>query len=442
MSPEVRAASLFVLGLLGALPRGGVAQALTLPMAVDSALATHPALEGALARAAAAEQGVDAARAARLPSLALEASLNRFEEPMVTTPIHGFDPDRLPRFDETLVQGSLALRQTLLDWGDRSATILAARAEADALDASTQVVRSDLIARVADAYLRVRTARAIDEAAAARLESLEAEHDRVTRALTVGTAAEVEVLRASAALQDARAERTSTVGAARLAERDLARLMGMGEEAVASAELAEVEAPEAVVPSDILDGSPVVEEARLRSEGARSRLRAHRAGRLPRLDASAALLDYGTLSDEHVLEWRAGVSLSWPLFTGGARAASIRRAEAELLAAEHAVDAARLEIGARSDAARATIEAADARVEALETSVAQWTDLVRVETLALEAGAGVQRDLLDAEAGLFRARAGLVGARAEAVMARVRLAAALGLLDRTWIYDLVGGAAP
>jgi outer membrane protein, protease secretion system len=240
------------------------------------------------------------------------------------------------------------------------------------------------------------------------------------------------------ALQDARAERAATVAAVRLAERDLARLMGTGEGTVADAGLAEVSVPDLPAPS-APDANPSVAEARFRFERAQARMAAERADRFPRLDASAALLDYGTLDSEHVLEWRAGVSVAWPLFTGGVRSAAIRRAAAELAAAEQAVGAARLDADARADAARAAIEAADARAEALDASVTQWTDLVAAEALALEAGAGVQRDLLDAEAGLFRARAGLVGARAEAVLARLRLAGALGVLDTAWIAGLSGG---
>lgn len=414
------------------------AQTLTLSAAVDSALATHPALAGAAARVVAAEEGVAAARAARLPMLSLEASLNRFEEPMVTTPIHGFAPDRLPTFDETLVQGSLALRQTVFDGGERAARIGAARAEVGATAAAKRATVAELIVRVTDAYLRVGTARAVDAAALARLEALAAEHDRVTRGLEAGSAAEVEVLRASVALQDARAEQASTAASVRLAERDLARLMAADEATVAAIDLADVSVPDP--PAQVgPDANPAVAEARFRSESARARVNAQRAERFPRLDASAALLDYGTLDSDHVLEWRAGVGVAWPLFTGGARSAAIRRAEAELAAAEQAVDAARLEVDARADGSRAAIEAADARVDALDVSVAQWTELVAAEALALDAGAGVQRDLLDAEAGLFRARAGLIEARAEAVLARVRLAAALGVLDATWIGRLAGG---
>jgi outer membrane protein len=438
MRPDLHAAALGALALLLAAPFPVTGQTLTLSAAVDSALATHPALARAAALADRAGGEVAVARAARLPSLGLETSLLHFQEPMVTTPIHGFDPERLPNFDETLVQGSLALRHTLLDFGDRSAQIRAAESQKNALGAVTRAARAEIIRRVAEAYLRVETSRAVDAAAVARIESFEAEHDRVTRALAVGTVADVDVMRAAVALQDARAERTSSLGALHLAERDLARLMGSSMDFVTDAVLAELDAGAWSGP-DATRTSPAVDRAVFDVETARARLTARGASRLPRLDVSAGLLDYGTLSSEHVLEWQAGIRLSWALFTGGARSATIRRAESELLAAERAVDVAMLDVDARADAARTAIEVADARAAALDASVAQWAELVRVEALALETGAGVQRELLDAEAGLFRARAGLVEARGETVLARIRLAEALGELDRTWIDALEGG---
>ena len=71
----------------------------------------------------------------------------------------------------------------------------------------------------------------------------------------------------------------------------------------------------------------------------------------------------------------------------------------------------------------------------MSAAVAQWEEVARIEALALEAGAGEQRDLLRAEAGLFQARAGYALAGQEALTARLRLARAEGILDREWIDE-------
>ncbi|NIP83667.1 MAG: TolC family protein, partial [Gemmatimonadetes bacterium] len=57
-----------------------------------------------------------------------------------------------------------------------------------------------------------------------------------------------------------------------------------------------------------------------------------------------------TLTGEHVFEWQAGVRLSWPVFTGGARSASIRGAEARLRTARAELERTELEAEAAVDA--------------------------------------------------------------------------------------------
>lgn len=403
---------------------------LTLPTALAEAFSFHPSLRAVDARRSSAEQRVSEAASTRWPSVALQYSVTRFEEPMVTTPIHAFDPARFPGFDETLAQGSLGLRYTVLDWGTRSSSIGAASAGVEVADAGSRLARMRLIESVTGAYLRLAAARSIDAAASARVDALREEVARAERALEAGTAADVERLRAVTALQDALAQRTTTSAAVVRATRDVARLTGLAPDRVAGADLDDPTAFDlgGQEPERPADGHPLLEQASGRAEAARAAVSAERATRLPRLDLTGAMLDFGTLSDEHVFEWQVGAQLSWTLFSGGRRRSSVRRAAADLSAAEADIEALALDVQAAQDAARTEIESADARSEALDLAVEQWEELLRIETLALEAGAGTQRALLDAQAGLFNARAGRVQAWADAALSRVRLASARGTL--------------
>ena len=60
-------------------------------------------------------------------------------------------------------------------------------------------------------------------------------------------------------------------------------------------------------------------------------------------------------------------------------------------------------------------------------------DKVRIDQLALEAGAGVQTDYLIAEADLFRVRAALADARAAEIMALLELTRLRGQLTQEWL---------
>ncbi|MEX2466852.1 MAG: TolC family protein [Gemmatimonadota bacterium] len=406
---------------------------LTLAAAASAALETGPALAAAKARREGADADQMRAAAARLPSLQLDGSLTRFQEPMVVAPLHSFDPSRPPRFDETLVQGAARIRYTAFDGGARGARLQGARSGVVAAEASVEARRMDVLQQVTAAYLDVLAARAQQDAARRREEALQAESERARRTVASGSAAELEALRASAALEEARADAATSGARRELAERSLARLIGRPADAVVGRPLTDVRLAESVGDPVRSGSHPELARALEAVRAAEARVGEQRAARLPRLDVTAGLLDYGTATGGHTTEWQAGVAVTWPLFTGGARTAAVRRAEADAVAARAEREAAARSLEAATDEARAAVTEADARAQALTASVAQWEEVTRIEALALEAGAGVQSDLLMAEASLFRSRAGLARARYDRLLARVRLARALGTLDRDWL---------
>lgn len=434
-----RPVSLTLIAWVGATCAAGVtAQTpLTLGDAVDSALANHPVMRAARARVESAEESVSGARAGLLPGVGLDATLTRFEEPMVATPIHSFDPTNLPLFDETLLQGRVGLEYRLFDGGERSARIRAVGAQLDATRALSHADEQSLLEEATEAYLEVLSARALLEAVSARVAALDEERARVQQNLDAGSAARVEVLRAEVELSDARAVETGARVGMRVAEQGLARIMGIPEDDVVGRALSDVAAPTTDGLEDDPTESPLVGSALSSADATRARLSEQRSARLPRVDVNAGLQDFGTLSGSHVAEWQAGVRLSWAIFSGGARSASIRRAEADVRAAEGELAAIELGVARAIDQASAAIESADARADALRVSVVQWEELARIEALTMRAGSGVQRDLLRAQAGLYQAQAGYTRARYDAVLARIRLARARGVLSRAWLVDFM-----
>ncbi len=437
--------STLLLGLLAlGLPSPAVQaqEPLTLAEAAAATLRTHPAIAGAAARTDAAQAGLDQARARRLPGLQLDASLTHFQEPMIVTPLHRFDPTDPPRFDETLVQGRVGAAYTLFDGGARGARIGGAGAGVGAAELMREATEMELLSRVAHTFVGLSAANAVLGAAQSQFYALEAEHARANQRVETGAAARVELLRASAALEDARAQMAAARSRVDLARRSLALLMGVPPASIEVRPITPVttrpttQAQTTASPQDQLTQTPPHIAAAARAvDAAEAAVSAERATRLPRLDAGAALLDFGTPTGEHVLEWQAGLQLSWPVFTGGARSASLRRAEAALAEARADLEAARLDTRHAEDAARSAITEADARADALMAALTQWTEVARIEALALENGAGVQSDLLRAQASLFQASAGLAQARSDAVVARVELARAQGALTLDWINE-------
>ncbi len=425
------------LGFVGTsllLPASLAAQALTLVEALDAALATHPALVAADARVLAADGAGDAARSARMPAAALTANLTRFQEPMVVAPLHSLDIRTPPLFDRTLVQGQLGAQYTLFDGGVRASRIRGADALHDASRAGRSSVEMRVLEETIAAYTGVITARTMLSAARAQVVALAEESARAQRHFDAGSAARLEVLRAEAVLQEARAEEAGATARAAFAERALARVMGTAPTAISDRDLADVTFAATPARGDAR-ASPLIRQADRSVAAAEARFSEERAARLPTVQAGAGLLDFGTAAGDHVVEWRAGVEVSWPLFTGGARGASVRRAASELEVARAELGAARLLVEHEIDAALTAVLEADARVQALGAAVEQWEEVARIEALALQAGSGEQRDLLRAEAGLFQARAGQARARQDSILARVQQARAEGVLNRDWIDE-------
>ncbi len=418
--------------LAPAAPSG--AQTLTLMDAVDSALAEHPSVLAAQARVDGARAGLAMARARLVPALSGVAGLTQFDQPMVVAPLHGLNLRHPPAFDRSLVQGQVGLEYTLFDGGLRGARIRGADAVAGEAVADRDATRMDLIEQVTGAYLSVLTAGEVLDAADKQVAALEAEHRRAQQDLTQGTAARVEVLRADAALMDARAQAATAMASADLSRRSLARLMGVDPASLQGLTLADVTLTPARQQAPAVE-SPRIAEARRAVQAARARVDQERATLVPSLDAAAGLLEYGTVSGNFDTEWQAGVKISWPVFTGGARVAAIRQARADYRSAQESLRLVRLQEESAVDEASAAVTEADARERALEASVAQWREVARIEALSLREGSGVQTDLLSAQAGLFQARAGYARARHDAVLARVRLAQAQGSLDRKWMDE-------
>jgi TolC family type I secretion outer membrane protein len=417
-----------------AVPPHARAQTLTLAEALDSALAQHPSMLAAQARVDGARATVAAARSQLVPTLSGAAGLTRFEKPMVVAPLHGFDPRNPPAFDQTLVQGQLALQYTLFDGGGRSARIRGAGATEQEAVAGRDATRMDLLERVTGAYLSVLTAGEVLDAAEGHVAALEAEQHRAQQNLDQGTAARVDVLRASASLMDARAQDATARASDELARRSLARLMGVDPAALEHRTLADVSFTRAPAATDSVE-SPQVVEARRAVEAAGARVDQELAGRMPSLQAGAGLHEYGSGVGNYVTEWQAGLQVSWPVFTGGARSAAIRQARAAFRSAQQGLRLAELQDESAVDEAHAAVVEADARAQALDASVKQWEEVARIEALGLKEGSGVQTDLLNAQAGLFQARAGYARARYDEMLARVRLARAQGSLDRRWIDE-------
>lgn len=416
---------------------------LSLLDAVRRGLSYDPALGVAAAGRDAASASVGEAVASWFPTLVATASLTRYEEPMIVSPIHAFQPGLTPPFDRTLFQGGAVLSYTLFDGGARGGRVRLARQQAAVAEASFDDAEQLVMARVVSTYLAVLSGHRVLESHDRRLAALAAERSRVRQRREAGTAADVDVLRVDAVLAGAEAERVELAQVLDLAERDLARLVGAPVEATRAERLQVVAWVDTTMPdpevvrSRVIESSPVLERARREAEASRAGQALARSARWPKLAAAGAWLDRGSVHGDHTLEWNVGVQFTYALFTGGAVRQSIRRADANRRVADERLRLAERQVTQEVDRARSMVEEAGAQVASLRTAVARFTEVVRIERLRLEAGVGTEIDYLSAEAELLAASAGLVQAQYSEMVARVEFARIGGQLDLAWLERYV-----
>lgn len=417
---------------------------LTVSIAIDHALASHPTVAFAHASVDAAAADERQARASWLPMVSLDGAVNKFQQPMIVYPLHRLDLRNPPVFDTELSQVSLGAAYTLYDFGARSARTRAAASQRVAADATLGATEQQLIARTLGSYLRVLTARGVLDAEDQRVAALAAETQRARQRFVAGKTARLDTLRAAAELAAAAADRVTSATNVELAEHDLARLMGASFATVHGAALASVHlarlggeaSPDrAAMVARAGSANAELQAAARRADAAAASVGAARAVRLPQFQATTAIVDRSNVTGRWLSEWQVGVGMSWPLFTGGARESAISRADALSRAAKEQLRMTRLGAEQQLDEARAAYDASRARVAALDAAVQQATEVARITALARDVGDGTQTDYLIAEASLFRARSGLVQARHAAVAARVELARVLGELNRAWIVN-------
>ena len=413
---------------------------ITLHDAVRLALDYHPRLAAAGAAQAGAAAAVGEAKAQRLPNATAEATTTHFQQPMIVAPLHEFDPTMPPVFDRTLIQGRLTVGYLLFDGGRRGAGIGRAEATELSADAAEAAARMSVLEEVTSAYLGVLTATGLDEANRQRVASLEAERDRVELLLTTGRAARVELMRAEAALASARADLVAAEAAVDVAAGTLSRLVGVERAAVAPARLIGVNMASTSAGATSVNAvtdNPEVQQAQQRAVAMRAAERGARAAWLPTIRLAGGVITFSGLEGEFAAEWQAGFLVSYPLFTGGARSSAVGRAAAEATRAEEETRMIELQVQEAIERANASYRENAARVAALSTAVDHLTEVVRIEQLALAAGAGVQTDYLSAEADLLRARANLIRARYMEIAARVNLARTTGGLSVAWLSQFL-----
>ena len=391
--------------------------ALGLSDCIRQALAHNPAFQAIRRTVERAEARAGEVGADRYPSLSLSGSARRFSE---VGPI-----------DEGY-SGGISVQYDLYRGGRTRARVQEAEIGVRVAESQREARRQDLIFRVTEAYYRMmEQARRVD-VAQQRAERTDV-HLSVARArLRAGLATRSDTLRAAvehsvAVLTIVRAR--NGLDSARGALNVL-----LGREAQSPLSLAPDLYSEEVSPVDdfeaylflALSRRPELQQARAAVDRQRAEAQVVRAEYLPRisLDASYAWNGPGLASLDR--DWRAGVTLNLPLFTGFSTRFRVAQASAMLqqFEAEHA--ALRQEVGRQAWEAYRAVQEAGERIDETAVLVAQARERMAVAEGEYRAGVGSMVDVVDAQAALTEADEARVSAFADYRVAQARLVRACG----------------
>jgi len=396
--------------------------------AIARALDANPGLLAAAQRALGADRAAAAASRRHFGDVEAVAWTSRYQDAQILRPIsrslmaNGFDG--LP-FAQDQVHYGLTFELPLFMGGKLLAGSHLARLKADEAGVLLEGTRWEIRANVTTLYASTQALAAVSAAYEQNVASLEETGRRLRLMVEQGKRPELDLLKATDALEEARAELAG-------AQADLTRvrsLLGALLDYPADQALDLDPLPEHVptLAEDSTDWSALSERAssvvaaQLRARQAESYKGVVRSDFLPKVSVRGNLLEHAASSISGSEQtWELTLAASLPLFTGGRRVAEYQSAAAAERSADLAVRQARLQQQAEIQGALARLRAAETSLAAAGRRVDAAVEAARIEGLRYDNGAGTIEDLLRArtraaaaEAALAKSKGAVLGTSAQ-----------------------------
>ncbi|MDR2875382.1 MAG: efflux transporter outer membrane subunit [Methylobacillus sp.] len=397
---------------------------------IARAVADSPTLRAAQARARLAEAYARGAHASTQPEVGADATSTRER----FTGQQFIPPPWAENFSWNN-EAALSFSYDLDLWGKKADLWNAALDDVHAAAAETQQVRLELQTSVARTYIRLAEAFALRDIAQSSLDQINERIAIAKRELEAGLGTQMEVSAAETALPVAQARVEALETEIQLQRNQLAALSGAGTGAgddIARPALkldASVGLP-SELPAELIGRRPDVRASRWRVEAAGQRAEAAKKAFYPNINLLAFIgfqaLGFGQFISDSAMIAGAGPAVSLPLFDAGRR-----RSEAEAdtaaydVAVENYNDTMIHALEQVSDQLVLLQSGATQREKARQ-SLASAEEAYRMAQQAHHAGLKSYRDVLDAQAVVFRQREFLAHAQAQWLDAHAGLMRALG----------------
>ena len=404
---------------------GGPAFAASLQDEIARLIETHPQLKGARDNIAAADEGIDSAFAAFLPSVDLSADLGR----EITDSAGGGDTVNVWR-----ESASLTISQTVFDGYGTPAALATAKIGKSIAEVALDSTQQNLLFAAISAYLDVlRNTRLLELAGANEStiqRQLKLEDERVKR----GAGIAIDVLQAKSRLQASKERRVALEG-------NLANATARYQQTFDSKpevdEMSLPTLPIGLLPKTLGEAeviaraeNPALDNSNRAIDSANQRKRSAKSGFFPVIELVTTLNyeqdDAGTLGTRY--DGSVNLEASWALFSGFATRADTLAAAHEYSAALNNHSLVDRNVIADLRLAWQQLATARERVGLSQNAVNIAREVHAGRLKQLEAGEETEINVLDAEIEAVTAQINATGAEYDAQTAVYRMLLALGRL--------------
>ncbi|MEC7840279.1 MAG: TolC family protein [Chlamydiota bacterium] len=385
------------------------------------ALDTNPIARAACEGVQIAEETVGIAESPYYPEIGLHAHYQRWQ-------VHNFlslndttgliPPGTIPNIIGPTNDYNFSVQSsyTIYDWGKRRAQLMESLAEKRAACEEVSRVHQEILLNVSIAFYRLIAHIGLEEVAIKNLERAEKNHQLTQEKQMVGAAPLADVYRTQVEVAEGKQQIVKTQSLVRISKVNLNSAMGLppNVEVDVTTDLQNASSPENIDLNDAQQTAiakrPEIKKIQKQICALKYRVKGAESEFGPKFSAIGG---YGkrdsdwTPSDD---EWRFGVSMDVPLFTGFKLTHNLRRAKAEYCQLKAKFDRLSLDVQQQVWTAYSKLLESYQTINTAKVQVRDAKESMRLTEERYKAGAGIISDLLDAQTALTRAEATLVDA--------------------------------
>ncbi len=420
------------LWILASLWLPGAALAADKTLSLDEAIATarthHPQLRQARAQNEVADARADQARAGLLPQVNGTARFTHSESEASSGGFNASTGSVVGNLWSFGVSGS----QLIWDFGRTTGNWDAAKAGAEAQMATGRVTEKGVLLSVRTAYFTARANKALLVVAKETLSNQEKHLGQVSSFIDVGTRPEIDRAQAKTDVANARLAMIRADNAYSVSKAQLNLAMGVeaptdydvGDEAIP--DVAGEDGTTDALVAEAIGSRPELAAIRAQLAAQDASIRAAKGDYFPIFSATAGASESGSALDSLGWSWNAGVTMTWPIFSGLATKANVRAAEASRVVLDAQADATRQQVRLDVEQARLSVVSAKSAIGAADEALVNARERLRLAEGRYQTGVGNIIELGDAQVALTNAAAQKVQADYDLATARVTLLSTLG----------------